>query len=70
MKNVFEQVSPTEYHQNLYRYWLQLEKDGIVPKASMSSFEEYSEKFFAYCRYRGSVPEYDTILGWFITQER
>lgn len=65
MKSLFDIVSVHEYHQSLFHNWIRLEKDGIVPKANEDYFVQYSQEYVAFCMKYKTLPDYETILGWY-----
>ena len=66
-RNVFEVVTPGDYHSTLIHLWFRLVRDSIVRKDDERAFSELGKYFVMYTLRTAKLPDYENILGWVAT---
>lgn len=61
---VFDVVSVLTYHNELFRTWLHLVKDGLVSKNDETTFSEIGSRFVAFISRTKQMPDYRDVVGW------
>lgn len=63
-QNVFDVVSPENYHATLIRMWTRVVKDGMIRKDDERAFTELGKYFVGFVIRNGGLPDYGVVVGW------